>query len=207
MTENSLELRGMGPFIPYNLIEKLIRRTGEAIVDVDKEAVSVVERWAAKRGYSIKRLNDYRIRISIVAGAAAKLETVQAKAPARPQAAEEKMFKLVVDEKKWSKEMSEKLANVTYVIETVLRAPILYRGPLAGADFVAALSRKKLVLLRISVDNSDYFIAADNGRVVAAAQLGMPLNPEQVKNVIESLRGRSDVLVTIYDISSIDKKS
>ena len=112
-------------------------------------------------------------------------------------------MELRVDEKGWRSDISEKLSDVTFVITTVLKAPITYRGPARGPGFHSAISSKSGVLLRASIGGQDYFRYIVEGRVLAGAQIGRPLTPKQAESIVEQLKSSGDAVVTVYDASGM----
>ncbi|ABM80123.1 hypothetical protein [Hyperthermus butylicus] len=190
--ETVLELTGMGGFIPYSTIENLVRKTGKIIVSLDADAVPLVEKWARRRGYAVEHLGEGKLRILSPAEAAA----------AKPQAVPARVEAPVLEPSAWDGELARRLADISYVLSIVLRAPIIYRGPVNLPDFRAALTSKGPILLRVQLNATDYFLLIRDGRVVAAAQLGAELNPEQAKNILDHVFEKGDMIVTVYNLSS-----
>ncbi len=197
-----LNYRGYGPFLPYGNIERIVRDAGRVELLVDTDVAPVLEKWAVRRGYYVRTQDTY-VEISIVPFAEEKRPRRggAAKQAAKVHAPEE--ARLVVDEKAWRSDLAEKISNVTYIISAVLKAPMLYRGSPKTPAFRAIIATKKPMLVRISLNTTDYFILLLGHRVIAAAQLGAPLTPEQTKSIIEQMEAK-DALITVYDASGLD---
>jgi len=201
MSQTRLDYRGYGPFLPYGSIERLLRDTGNVEVVVDEDTVPLIKKWAMKRGYYAYIEKGNVITLSLIPlerepEARRRIEKVVEKAAPED-------VKLRVDREKWRSDLSEKIANVTYIIGAVLKAPILYRGSPRSPAFRTLLATRKPMLARVSLNATDYFLLLLGNHVIAAAQLGAPLTPEQAETVIEQLE-KTDVLVTIYDASGLD---
>ena len=197
-----LDYRGLGPFLPYGNIERILRDAGSIELSLDPDAAPLIERWAAKRGYHAYRRGEGVVLLSLIPVETAEKPSAAARAaPAAPQAPEK--IELVIDERTWRTDLAEKIANVTYIISAVLKAPMLYRGPPRSPAYRALLASKKPLLMRISLNATDYFVLMVGNRVIAAAQLGAPLTPQQAKSIIDQLES-SDALITIYDASSLE---
>ncbi len=201
MSQTRLDYRGYGPFLPYGSIERLLRDAGNVEVLVDEDTVPLLKKWAVKRGYYAYIEQGNTIILSLI-----PLER-EPRAKRRVEKAVEKAapeeVKLRVDRSKWRSDLSEKIANVTYIIGAVLKAPILYRGSPKSPAFRTLLTTKKPMLARVSLNATDYFLLLVGNHVVAAAQLGAPLTPDQAETIIEQME-KSDALVTIYDASGLD---
>jgi energy-converting hydrogenase Eha subunit A len=196
-----LDYRGYGPFLPYGSIERILRDAGNVEVAVDPDTIPVLKTWATKRGYYAYIEHGNVITLSLIPlekepRAARKARNVVEKAA--PQE-----VKIVIDKPRWRNDVSEKIANVTYIISAVLKAPILYRGSPRSPAFRTLLASKKPMLVRVSLNATDYFMLLLGNHVIAAAQLGAPLTPEQTSSVIEQME-KSDALITIYDVSGLD---
>ncbi len=198
-----LDYRGLGPFLPYGNIERILRDAGSIELSLDPDAAPLIEKWASKRGYHAYRRGEGVVLLSLIPVEAAEKASAAARAAsaAAPQAPEK--IEIVIDEKAWRTDLAERIANVTYIISAVLKAPMLYRGPPRSPAYRALLASKKPLLMRISLNATDYFVLMIGNRVVAAAQLGAPLTPQQAKSIIEQLES-SDALITIYDASSLE---
>lgn len=203
-TQNVIDYKGLGPFLPFGVLERMVRDMGTVTVAVDPGVESLLARWASRRGY-YARVGDGTVIVSV-----APIEVAEERPGARrgaeqaaPAAAAVGAVELRVDEKNWRSDIAEKLADVTFIIGTVLRAPIVYRGPAQGPGFASAVSSKGGVLIRVSLNAQDYFIFVSEGRVLAAAQIGRPLTPGQAKSIVEQLGKNPDTLVTIYDASKM----
>ena len=196
-----LDYRGYGPFLPYGSIERILRDAGNVEVAVDPDTLPLIKKWATKRGYYAYIEHGNVIMLSLV-----PLEK-ESKSPAkRAKIVEEvapKEIRMVVDKSRWRSDIAEKIANVTYIIGAVLKAPILYRGSPHKPAFRTLLASKKPMLVRVSLNATDYFMVLLGNHVIAAAQLGAPLTPEQAASVIEQAE-KSDALITIYDASGLD---
>ncbi len=183
-----LDLRGMGGFIPYWSIEDLVKKTGEAVVNVDDAVERLIEIWARRRGYSVEKLGKALLRIK--AGGAPVTTIVREEA-------------LNVAEDKWDNELAQKLSDISRIVEVVLKAPILYRGRADKAEIAKIVKRPGVLLLRFHIGASDYFFVSKEATIVAAAKLGAPLSPAQARSVLEAAFKDKNVSVTIYDISSV----
>jgi len=185
-----LDLRGMGGFIPYWSIEDLVKKTGEAVVNIDEAVERLIEIWARRRGYSVERIGKALLRIRAGGGveAAAKLR-------------EEEI--LGVSEEKWDAELAQKLSDISRIVEVVLKAPILYRGRVDRAELAKIVKRPGALLLRFHIGASDYFFVSKEATIIAAAKLGAPLSPAQAKSVLEAALKDRNVSVTVYDISAV----
>ncbi len=206
MAQNLVDYRGLGPFLPFGVLERMVRDMGTVTVAVDPGVEPLVMTWAQRRGYYAAH-QDGAVLISI---APIETETVRpaaeraaaggaGKAAAKAVAAVE----LRVDAENWRSDVAEKLSDVTFIITTVLRAPIVYRGPARGPAFNSAIGVKSGVLLRASIGGQDYFIYVVEGRVLAAAQIGRPLTPKQAESLVQQLKEGGDVVVTVYDASKM----
>ncbi len=184
-----LDLRGMGGFIPYWSIEDLVKKTGEAVINVDEAVEKLIEIWARRRGYSVERLGKALLRIK--AGG-----TVESFKPREEEI-------LGVSEDKWSNDLSQKLSDISRIVEVVLKAPILYRGRADRAELAKIVKRPGTLLLRFHIGASDYFFVSKEATIIAAAKLGAPLSPAQAKSVLEAALKDRSVSVTIYDISAV----
>ena len=197
-----LDYRGYGPFLPYGSIERILRDAGNVEVAVDSDTLPVIKKWATKRGYYAYIEHGNVITLSLV-----PLEKESTKASAKRAKIVEKAapeeVRMVVDKSRWRSDIAEKIANVTYIIGAVLKAPILYRGSPRSPAFRTLLASKKPMLVRVSLNATDYFMLLLGNHVVAAAQLGAPLTPEQTTSIIEQTE-KSDALITIYDASGLD---
>ena len=185
-----LDLRGMGGFIPYWSIEDLVKKTGEAVINVDDAVEKLIEIWARRRGYSVERIGKALLRIRVSGGA---------EAVAKPR--EEEI--LGVSEDKWDADLAQKLSDISRIVEVVLKAPILYRGRADRAELAKIVKRPGVLLLRFHIGASDYFFVSKEATIVAAAKLGAPLSPAQAKNVLEAALKDRNVSVTVYDISAV----
>ncbi len=183
-----LDLRGMGGFIPYWSVEDLVKKTGEAIINVDEAVEKLIEIWARRRGYSVERIGKALLRIR--AGGTVEI----------PKPREEI---LSVSEDKWDAELAQKLSDISRIVEVVLKAPILYRGRADRAELSKIVKRPGALLLRFHIGASDYFFVSKEAMVVAAAKLGAPLSPAQARSVLETALKDRNVSVTVYDIGSI----
>jgi hypothetical protein len=194
--EGILDLRGMGGFIPYTAVEELVKKTGKIAVAADAEAIRLLRRWAERRGYRVEVASEDRIVISKPAAT-----------PAPTAAAPPTHVTIPIEKKSWDMQWSQKLSEVKFIINVVLGAPIIYRGPVRTPEFRAAISGEGPYLLRVQLAGADYFLMIRGGRVVAGAQLGVPINPDQAENIIKTVFEDGEVQVTIYNISSIELKS
>jgi hypothetical protein len=199
--EGVLDLRGMGGFIPYAAVEELVKKTGKITVTADPEAVRLLRLWAERRGYTVEVRSEDRIVIRRAAPAA----PAAAEAPAAPAATAEAVAALTlpVDKSGWDVQLSQKLSEARFIINVVLSAPIVYRGPAGTPEFRAAIGGDGPYLLRVQLAGADYFLVIRGGRVVAGSQLGAPINPDQAENIIKTLFEDSSILVTIYDLSRV----
>jgi len=193
--EGILDLREMGGFIPYAAVEELVKKTGRIIVTADPEAVRLLRLWAERRGYNVEVVSEDRIVIRRPAAQAAVASTAPAEAAAP--------LLLPVDRSGWDSQLSQKLSEARFIINVVLGAPIVYRGPAGTPEFRAAIGGDGPYLLRVQLTGADYFLVIRGGRVVAGAQLGAPINPDQAENITRTLFEDSGIHVTIYDISRI----
>ena len=184
-----LDLRGMGGFIPYWSIEDLVKKTGEAVINVDDAVEKLIEIWARRRGYSVERLGKALLRIK--AGG-----TVEVLKPREEEI-------LGVSEDKWDTGLAQKLSDISRIVEVVLKAPILYRGRADRAELAKIVKRPGVLLLRFHIGASDYFFVSKEATIIAAAKLGAPLSPAQAKSVLESALKDRSVSVTVYDISAV----
>ena len=183
-----LDLRGMGGFIPYWSIEDLVKKTGEAVINVDDAVEKLIEIWARRRGYSVERIGRALLRIR--AGGTVEI----------PKPREEI---LSVSEDKWDNELAQKLSDISRIVEVVLKAPILYRGRADRAELAKIVKRPGALLLRFHIGASDYFFVSKEETIIAAAKLGAPLSPAQAKSVLETALKDKNVSVTVYDISAV----
>ena len=208
MPEAVLDYRGMGPFLPYAAIEKALREMGAVRLRVDPEVADVLAVWAKRRGYTVELAGDMVVvslapelaaeateavparEAEVAAGAAA----VEAQAPSVPQTS------IRVGEE-WRSDISERLADVVFVIEAVLRAPILYRGPVSTKEFASAVGGDK-VLVRVQLNGQDYFLYIERGVVKAASQIGASLTPKQAETVVEQVLSANPTM-TVYDASKL----
>ena len=208
MPEAVLDYRGMGPFLPYAAIEKALREMGAVRLRVDPEVADVLAVWAKRRGYTVELAGDMVVvslapelaaeateavparEAEVAAGAAA----VEAQAPSVPQTS------IRVGEE-WRSDISERLADVVFVIEAVLRAPILYRGPVSSKEFASAVGGDK-VLVRVQLNGQDYFLYIERGVVKAASQIGASLTPKQAETVVEQVLSANPTM-TVYDASKL----
>lgn len=203
-TRTSLDYRGMGPFLPYGALERMLRDAGTLRLRVDEGVSELVALWASRRGY-YSAVQDGTVIVSV-----APLELIETprerKAAKREAAAKQAaaaaavVKQLSVDKSGWRSDIAQKLTDIAFVIKTVLHSQILYRGPARGPAFNSTLSGK--VLLRVSLSDQDYFIYVVNGKVLAAAQIGRALTPEQAESLLEQLKS-PDVIVTVYDASKM----
>lgn len=209
MPEAVLDYRGMGPFLPYAAIEKALREMGAVRLRVDPEVADVLAVWAKRRGYTVELAGDMVVvslapelaaeateavparEAEVAAGEAA---AVEAHAPPVPQTS------IRVSEE-WRSDISERLADVVFVIEAVLRAPILYRGPVSTKEFASAVGGDK-VLVRVQLNGQDYFLYIERGVVKAASQIGASLTPKQAETVVEQVLSANPT-VTVYDASKL----
>ena len=196
-----LDYRGYGPFLPYGSVERVLRDAGTVEVLVDNDTLPLLKRWATKRGY-YAYIEDGNVVVLSLIPLEKEPGTRRRVERAVEKAAPEDVH-LVVDGKAWRNDLSEKIANVTYIIGAVLKAPILYRGSPRSPAFRTLIATKKPMLVRVSLNATDYFMLLYGNHVLAAAQLGAPLTPEQTKTVLEQVE-REDVLVTVYDASGLD---
>jgi len=198
----------MGPFLPYAAIEKALREMGAVRLRVDPEVADVLAVWAKRRGYTVELAGDMVVvslapelaaeateavparEAEVAAGAAA----VEAQAPSVPQTS------IRVGEE-WRSDISERLADVVFVIEAVLRAPILYRGPVSTKEFASAVGGDK-VLVRVQLNGQDYFLYIERGVVKAASQIGASLTPKQAETVVEQVLSANPTM-TVYDASKL----
>ena len=187
--ESVLDLRGMGGFIPYWSIEDLVKKTGEAVISVDDAVEKLIEIWARRRGYTVERLGKALLRIRAGGGVVEVL---------KPR---EEVLR--VSEKEWDSEFSQKLSDISRIVEVVLKAPILYRGRADREELTKIVKRPGTLLLRFHVGPADYFFVARGSVVIAAAKLGAPLSPAQAKSILETALKDKNVSVTIYDVSTI----
>ena len=196
-----LDYRGYGPFLPYGSIERILRDAGNVEVAVDPDTLPLIKKWATKRGYYAYIEHGNVITLSLVP-LEKEAKTSAKRAKIVEKAAPEEV-RMVVDKSRWRSDIAEKIANVTYIIGAVLKAPILYRGSPRSPAFRTLLASKKPMLVRVSLNATDYFMLLLGNHVIAAAQLGAPLTPEQAASVIEQTE-KSDALITIYDASGLD---
>ncbi|NOZ88581.1 MAG: hypothetical protein GXO15_01505 [Crenarchaeota archaeon] len=201
MAQNLVDYRGLGPFLPFGVLERMVRDMGTVTVAVDPGVEPLVMTWAQRRGYYAAR-RDGVVLISV-----APIETESVKptveASGKTSAKAVTAVELRVDVENWRSDIAEKLSDVTFIITTVLRAPIVYRGPARGPAFNSAIGVKSGVLLRASIGGQDYFIYVVEGRVLAAAQIGRPLTPKQAESLVQQLKEGGDVVVTVYDASKM----
>ncbi len=205
MPETVLDYRGMGPFLPYATIEKALREMGAVRLRVDPEVADVLAVWARRRGYTVELAED-TIVVSLAPelteaipakeaeAAAGEAVAVEAQAPPVPQVS-------IKASEEWRSDISERLADVVFVIEAVLRAPILYRGPVSTKEFASAIGGDK-VLVRVQLNGQDYFLYIERGAVKAASQIGAPLTPKQAETVVEQMLSANPT-VTVYDASKL----
>ncbi len=206
LAETILDYRGMGPFLPYAAIEKALREVGSLRLRVDPEVADVLATWAKRRGYVVEVVED-TVVISLapeiaeaapvreVAEAAAEESlAVETQAPPMPQVS------IKVSEE-WRKDISERLADIVFVIEAVLRAPILYRGPISTNEFASAIGGDR-VLVRVQLSGQDYFLYIERGAVKAASQIGASLTPKQAETIVEQMLSENPT-VTVYDASKL----
>jgi len=187
--ESVLDLRGMGGFIPYWSIEDLVKKTGEAVISVDDAVERLIEIWARRRGYTVERLGRALLRIRAGGG------VVEALKPREEV--------LSVSEKEWDSELSQKLSDISRIVEVVLKAPILYRGRVNKEEIARIVKRPGTLLIRFHVGAVDYFFVAKGSAIIAAAKLGAPLSPAQARSILETVLKDKDVSVTIYDVSTV----
>jgi hypothetical protein len=195
----------MGPFLPYATIEKALREMGAVRLRVDPEVADVLAVWARRRGYTVELAED-TIVVSLAPelteaipakeaeAAAGEAVAVEAQAPPVPQVS-------IKASEEWRSDISERLADVVFVIEAVLRAPILYRGPVSTKEFASAIGGDK-VLVRVQLNGQDYFLYIERGAVKAASQIGAPLTPKQAETVVEQMLSANPT-VTVYDASKL----
>ena len=184
-----LDLRGMGGFIPYWSIEDLVKKTGEAVINVDEAVEKLIEIWARRRGYSVERIGRALLRIRVGGG-------IEALKPREEEI-------LGISEDKWDADLAKKLSDISRVVEVVLKAPILYRGRADRAELAKIVKRPGVLLLRFHIGASDYFFVSKEATIIAAAKLGAPLSPAQARSVLEAALKDRNVSVTIYDISAV----
>ena len=192
MAGPQLDLRGYRGFIPYREIEDGIEKLGELLVAVDLEAEPLIEAWARARGLTVARTGDNMLKLL-------------RRGPARPRRGESAPAspapRLWIDHGSWNKRLSEQLADISYVMNNVIQAPVIYRGHPTGFDY--GKLRARSVLLRVTLPDSDYFLAVRSGRIVAAAQLGKPLSSSQAENILGTLLSHKEALLTVYDTGEI----
>ena len=205
LPETILDYRGMGPFLPYAAIEKALREVGSLKLRVDPEVADVLAVWAKRRGYVVEVVED-AVVVSLVP------EIAEA-APVREAAEETAEEALAVEaqppapqvsikvSEEWRSDISERLADIVFVIEAVLRAPILYRGPISTNEFASAIGGDK-VLVRVQLSGQDYFLYIERGAVKAASQIGASLTPKQAETIVEQMLSENST-VTVYDASKL----
>ncbi|KSW12450.1 hypothetical protein CF15_06920 [Pyrodictium occultum] len=186
-----LDLRGYRGFIPYRELERSMEGVRELRLAVDPEAVPLVEAWARLQGLQASLAEDGTLRLARrgdkQGGAKEKVEREAAAPP------------LWVDHGSWDSELSKRLSDAGYIVNTVIQAPVLYRGHPSGFNYDRLRGRS--ALLRVTMPDSDYFLAVRGGRVVAAAQLGKPLSPRQAETLLATLQSSSEALLTVYNTS------
>ncbi|RUM47106.1 MAG: hypothetical protein DSY37_03670 [Hyperthermus sp.] len=181
-----LDLRGFRGLIPYRVVERMVADKGDVVVYVDPVGLPLLRLWAAAHGFRVEVHGEGTLRLIHSQG-------VRLKAPREGEA---EAPSLVIDVHNWDRRYSERLADINYIMNNVLRSKPIFRGKLSTAS--NAVFAGKDLLLRVTVGGVDYFMAIRDLKVYAAAQLGNPLSPRQATNLLRSILESGDHYITVY---------
>ena len=108
-----------------------------------------------------------------------------------------------VSEDQWYSELAKRLSNNSAILKILLKAPVLYRGKIDATKLRYVTSSHNAILLRMRVNDVNYFFIVKKGAVIAGARLSSPISIDESKDLLKNMLKNNDIILTIYDLDSI----